>query len=321
MEQGIRKKQVGDRVEQYALIRSSVRGIASNNKPFLTVMLSDKSGEIEAKLWGVTPEDEVQYQARTLVYVQGEVVDFKGRLQLKVRSIRPSNEHDHVQVADFVKSAPLTQEELLANIHAYIFAIENSKLQRITRHLVKKHQEAFLTSPAATKNHHEFLSGLAYHVNCMLDLGDALVKLYPHVNADLLYAGIILHDLGKVRELSGPIDTAYTLEGKLIGHISLMATEIDKAAEELGIEGEEPLMLQHLILSHHGKGEWGSPKAPQVKEAELLHYIDNVDARMEMLKEALGPVSPGQFSERVQAMEFRQFYKPSFIPEDNEDDS
>ncbi len=156
------------------------------------------------------------------------------------------------------------------------------------------------------------MSGLAYHVVSMLRIAKSLAGLYPSLDTDLLYAGVILHDLGKVRELSGPIDTTYTVEGKLLGHISIMSNELTEAAKELGIEGEEVLVLQHLILSHHGKGEWGSPKAPAIREAEVLHMIDNVDAKINMMDRALERVQPGTFSERIKPLDNRSFYKPGF---------
>ncbi|GAA3330076.1 hypothetical protein GCM10020331_081140 [Ectobacillus funiculus] len=159
--------------------------------------------------------------------------------------------------------------------------MSNPNIQRITRHLLKKISRCLFDYPAATKNHHEFISGLAYHVVSMLDLAKAIASLYPSLDKDLLYAGVILHDLGKVIELSGPISTSYTVEGNLLGHISIMVSEIAKAAEELNIQGEEIVILQHLVLSHHGKAEWGSPKPPLVREAEVLHYIDNLDAKNE----------------------------------------
>jgi 3'-5' exoribonuclease len=146
----------------------------------------------------------------------------------------------------------------------------------------------------------------------MLDLSKAIAGLYPTLDSDLLYAGVILHDLGKVIELSGPTSTTYTIEGNLIGHISIMVNEIGKAADELGIEGEEVMILQHLVLSHHGKAEWGSPKPPLIREAEILHYIDNVDAKMNMLDRVLSRTKPGEYTERVFALDNRSFYKPTF---------
>ncbi|GAF65726.1 3'-5' exoribonuclease YhaM [Alkalihalobacillus trypoxylicola] len=312
MNRGIRYHQVGDKIEKYFLIKTATKGIASNGKPFLTLILGDHTGEIESKLWGCSKEDEEAFVSKVIVHLVGDLIEYRGRNQLKLQSIRPSNAIDNVKIADFVRSAPMAPEEMLDQITQYIFEMKNPNIQRITRHLLKKHQSDFLESPAATKNHHEFVSGLAFHVVSMLHIAKSLSELYSSIDTDLLYAGIILHDLGKVRELSGPIDTAYTLEGNLLGHISIMVNEIDEAAKELNIEGEEVLILQHLVLSHHGKGEWGSPKAPLVKEAELLHLIDNIDAKMNMMDRALERVQPGEFSERVMAMDQRSFYKPTF---------
>lgn len=312
MVKGIVHYEVGQQVDVYLFIKSSTKGIASNGKPFLTLVFQDKSGEIEAKLWDATPEDETNYAAQQIVRLAGEINSYRGRNQLKIRNIRPITDLDGVTISDFLEVAPVPQDEMASKITQYIFEMNNSNIQRITRHLLKKHQAAFYEYPAATKNHHEFVSGLAYHVVSMLDLAKAISHLYPSLDTDLLYAGIILHDLGKVTELSGPISTTYTVEGNLLGHISIMVNEIGQAAKELGIEGEEVTVLQHIILSHHGKAEWGSPKPPMIKEAEILHYIDNLDAKMNMLDRALERVKPGEFSDRVFALDNRSFYKPTF---------
>ncbi|MBS4212228.1 3'-5' exoribonuclease YhaM [Neobacillus rhizophilus] len=312
MAKGILDYEVGEQIELYLLIKTSTKGIASNGKPFLTLILQDQSGDIEAKLWDANEEDEKMYAAQTIVKIQGDVQNYRGKSQLKIRQIRRTGPADAVKLEDFLETAPLSQDEMVSKLTQYIFDMKNPNIQRITRHLIKKHQKAFLEYPAATKNHHEFVSGLAYHVVSMLDLAKAISGLYPSLDRDLLYAGIILHDMGKVMELSGPISTVYTLEGNLLGHITIMINEIGKVAEELGINGEEVLILQHLVLSHHGKAEWGSPKPPLVKEAEILHYIDNLDAKMNMLDRALERVKPGEFTERVFALDNRSFYKPTF---------
>jgi 3'-5' exoribonuclease len=312
MAKGIQHYEVGEQVELYLLIKSSTKGIASNGKPFLTLILQDKTGEIEAKLWDASLEDEQTYTAESIVKIVGDIHHYRGRNQLKIRNIRPVNEQDNVNISDFLETAPLKKEDMMDKITGYIFAMKNPNIQRITRHLLKKHQHAFLEYPAATKNHHEFVSGLAYHVVSMLDLAKAIAQLYPSLDTDLLYAGVILHDLGKVIELSGPISTNYTVAGNLLGHISIMVNEIGKAAEELNIHGEEVMVLQHMVLSHHGKAEWGSPKPPLIKEAEILHLIDNIDAKMNMLDRALERVKPGEFTEKIFALDNRSFYKPVF---------
>jgi 3'-5' exoribonuclease len=315
LEKGIAYLGVGDIMEGFMYIKSSTKGIASNGKPFLSLVLSDKSGEIEGKLWDITEEYESIYIAEKTVKVQGEIQNYRGRNQLKIRQIRPTNENDLVSMADLIQTAPLSPEDMASTINQFIFEMRNPKIQRITRFLLKKYQQEFFTFPAATKNHHEFMSGLAYHVVSMLNLAKAIANLYPKLDRDLLYSGIILHDLGKVIELSGPISTSYTVEGNLLGHITIMVNEIGKAAEELDIKGEEVMVLQHLVLSHHGKAEWGSPKPPLIKEAEILHYIDNIDAKINMLDRALDKVKPGEYTERIFALDNRAFYKPVFQDE------
>ena len=310
MSKKVYEYEVGEKFITFFYVKSVTKGVASNQKSFLTITLQDQSGEIDAKIWDVTTELEEMYKEGAVVKVEGELHDYRGRLQLKLKQIRLATEKDEVNFDDFFARAPLSKEELFESITTYINNMKNEKLRKLTDFLVSKHQKEYLEYPAATKNHHEFVSGLAYHVHCMLRLGESIANLYPSINKDVLYAGIILHDLGKVTELSGPVSTKYTVEGNLLGHISLMAIEIGNAAIELGIEGEEVTVLQHLVLSHHGKYEYGSPKLPLIKEAEILHYIDNIDAKMNMLDRALERVEPGDFTERVFALENRSFYKP-----------
>ena len=312
MSRGILNFDVGETIDLFMLIKNASKGIASNGKPFLTLILQDQSGEIEAKLWDASDDDEKNYAPQNIVKINGDIQNYRGKSQLKIRQIRPAGPLDGVKLGDFLETAPLSREEMNSMLTQYIFEMKNPNIQRITRHLIKKHQQAFLDYPAATKNHHEFVSGLAYHVVSMLDLAKVIAGLYPSLDKDLLYAGVILHDMGKVLEPSGPVSTVYTVQGNLLGHITIMVNEIGKAADELGISGEEVLILQHLVLSHHGKAEWGSPKPPLIKEAEILHYIDNLDAKMNMLDRALERVKPGEFSERIYALDNRSFYKPFF---------
>ncbi|WP_413059344.1 3'-5' exoribonuclease YhaM [Sporosarcina sp. 179-K 3D1 HS] len=303
---------VGETVDMYLLIKQATRGITQQGSPFMTLILQDKSGDIEAKLWDTTDQHAATYTAASIVKVGGEIHEYRGKNQLRIKSIRPTKEDEGVSISDLVPSASKTKEVLFEELLQYFFEMKNPHIQRITRHLLKKHQSEFMTYPAATKNHHDYVSGLLDHVVSMLKLGKAIADLYPSINKDLLYAGIILHDVGKVVELSGPVGTQYTIEGNLLGHITIMVNEIAKAADELEIDGEEVMLLQHMVLSHHGKEEWGSPKRPMLKEAEILHYIDNIDAKMNMLDRALGKTEPGEFSERIFPLDNRSFYKPTF---------
>lgn len=313
MNKGIGYASVGEAIDSFMLIKEASKGLTSGGKPFLTLILRDATGEIEAKLWDATKEDEALFIPEKIIKLSGEVNQFRGKPQLKILAVRPAQPTDDVHVSDFVEKAPVSKDILMDKLTEAIFEMKNPTLQRITRAFIKKYQENLLLYPAATKNHHEYVSGLAHHIVSMLGIARQIHQLYPEVNKDLLYAGIILHDLGKLRELSGMVTTSYTIEGKLLGHIPIMVEEIGLMARELQIEGEEEiLILQHLILSHHGKAEWGSPKPPLVREAEILHLIDLMDAKMNMLNRALDKVKPGEFTDRLFAMDNRAFYKPSF---------
>ncbi|GEN82764.1 3'-5' exoribonuclease YhaM [Sporosarcina luteola] len=303
--------QVGEPVDLFLLIKQSTKGITQQGSPFMTLILQDKSGDIEAKLWDTGTEQEQLYAAATIVKVGGEVHEYRGKNQLRIKSIRPAKEEEGVTISDLVPSASKSKEALYEELMQYFFEMKNPHIQRITRHLLKKHQSAFLVYPAATRNHHDYVSGLLDHVVSMLKLGKAIADLYPSLNKDLLYAGVILHDIGKVIELSGPIGTQYTIEGNLLGHITIMVNEISKAADELEIDGEEVMLLQHMVLSHHGKEEWGSPKRPMLMEAEMLHYIDNIDAKMNMLDRVMSKTENGEFTERIFPLDNRSFYKPN----------
>ncbi len=180
------------------------------------------------------------------------------------------------------------------------------------RYLLKEYHDEFFKFPAAKSNHHAYAGGLAFHTLSILRLAKAVTEQYEEVDKALLYAGTILHDLGKVLELSGPVATTYTLAGNLIGHIVLVDEEIVKACAALKIEleGEDAILLRHMILAHHGLLEYGSPVQPHLLEADILHQLDNLDASIQMLKKSLAHTEPGNFSERIFGMEGRNFYQP-----------
>lgn len=316
MKTGVGSHTTGDKFESFILIKAASRGVASNGKPFLTLIFRDQTGEIEAKLWDVSKEDESLFSPEKIVRISGEIIQFRGKDQLKIIKIRQAEPTDNVHVSDFIEKAPISKEKMMDKLTETIFEMENPILQRIVRAFIKKHHDDLMTYPAASKNHHKYASGLAHHITSMLAIAKELCELYPQLNRDLLYAGVILHDLGKIKELSGIVSTSYTIDGKLLGHIPMMIEEIGVVARELDLEAEEEvLILQHLVLSHHGKAEWGSPKPPLVQEAEVLHLIDLIDAKMNILNRALIKVKPGEFTERLFPMDNRSFYKPSFETE------
>ena len=299
----------GDSVESFYLVKRAQDGVTQQGKPYMTLILADKTGELDSKLWTVTPEQITELKEADLVKVRGEIINYRGKNQMKILEIRTSTPEDNVLVKDFLKEAPIDGEDLFEKIFDYALKITNANLQRITRGLLNKYRKEFSTFPAAMSNHHDFVSGLAYHVYTMLRVGESLCDIYETLDRNLLYAGIILHDIGKVKELSGAVNTTYTVEGNLIGHIVIATEEITKIAEELNIEGEDVMLLKHLILAHHGKLEYGSPKTPMILEAEILHMIDNIDARVLMMNKHIQNAEKGAFTQRVFPLEGRMLYR------------
>ncbi|MDU6794292.1 MAG: 3'-5' exoribonuclease YhaM [Staphylococcus sp.] len=306
----VEKLNPGDSVENFFLIHRATQGVTAQGKDYMTLYLQDKSGDIEAKLWTVTKDYMKILKPEIIVCVKGDVINYRGRKQMKVNQFRLATAEDGVKTQDFVDGAPLSPNEIQDELSHFILEIENAHLQRITRHLLKKYQDKFFTYPAASSHHHNFAGGLSYHVLTMLKIAKSLCDIYPLLNRSLLYSAIILHDIGKVRELSGPVATTYTVEGNLLGHISIASDEVAEAAKELGIDSEEVMLLRHMILAHHGKMEFGSPKLPHLKEAEILFFIDNIDAKMNMFDKAFKKTEKGQFTERIFGMDNRQFYNP-----------
>ncbi|SUM70518.1 3'-5' exoribonuclease YhaM [Staphylococcus hominis] len=306
----VEKLNPGDSVENFFLIHRATQGVTAQGKDYMTLYLQDKSGDIEAKLWTVTKDDMKILKPEIIVWVKGDVINYRGRKQMKVNQFRLATAEDGVKTQDFVDGAPLSPNEIQDELSHFVLEIENAHLQRITRHLLKKYQDKFFTYPAASSHHHNFAGGLSYHVLTMLKIAKSLCDIYPLLNRSLLYSAIILHDIGKVRELSGPVATTYTVEGNLLGHISIASDEVAEAAKELGIDSEEVMLLRHMILAHHGKMEFGSPKLPHLKEAEILFFIDNIDAKMNMFDKAFKKTEKGQFTERIFGMDNRQFYNP-----------
>lgn len=299
----------GIRIDETLLVTNVSRGLTNAGATYLNVEFQDKSGIIDAKIWDANEEVIEIVQVGNVIKVMGDVLLYRGNLQLRINRVYAleANEYD---ITDFLKASPVDRSQLEEEIMGYIEQIDNEILHTLTLKIVRDHLEEYFTYPAASRIHHEFVGGLATHVLGMLKIADTLTHLYPFVNKSLLYSGIILHDFGKTKELSGPILTKYTTEGKLLGHISLMQADLLVFARELGVQdSEEVMLLRHLILSHHGEYEYGSPVLPLVVEAELLTFIDNLDARINMLDKAMDTIEVGEFTSRIFSLENRAFYK------------
>lgn len=284
------------------------KGVTAKGSAYLSLTLQDKSGTIEGKIWSAKPEQISGFKAGMLLQFKGEVLSHNNQLQMRINDCHIVD-RSTVDLRDFVKEGDIPRAELKAEISKVVAEIKNEKLNLLLTKTLERFESDFYAYPAASRNHHDFVGGLATHVLGMLKLAEQICNLYPLLNRDLLYAGVVLHDIGKCIELSGPVITEYTVTGKLLGHISIMQSIVEEIANENGIEGEEVLLARHMILSHHGEYEYGSPVLPLIPEAEMLHYIDNIDARMNSLQKALANVDEGEFTPRIFAMENRAFYK------------
>ena len=291
------------------LVGSAAKSINNAGSFYYTIELRDASGTISAKKWDVLPGDELMFVPGNVVLINGEVVKYREALQFKILKASLVNEED-IDLASLLTPSPIPREELVRRYHNYIDSIKDKDCKAILDYFVKKYGKELEVYPAGVSVHHEYSSGLLTHLTSMAELGDFLAKKYAPVNRDLLITGILLHDLGKIVELEGPVIYHYSVEGKLLGHISIMVSEIRMAAKELGIDNETPLLLEHMVLSHHDKPEYGSPVSPLTKEALLLTYIDNMDSKMAIVDKALEGINPGEFTQKIFPLDGRTMYKP-----------
>ena len=302
-----------DRFEGYLIVRSAEQRASANGKNYLDMTLADKSGSINAKMWDGTVQPPL---AGSIVKVRATGNEFNGRMQLRVEKIRAAESRDAVDMSTLIPCAPRDPKEMLDEVVRAADHIADPDLRKITCELLDRAGDKLLTFPAAKQMHHAERGGLLHHTTTMLRAANAIMTVYPQLNANLLTAGVIVHDLAKIDEMDADtlgLVSDYSVDGKLIGHIVRGVVNIQLAAEKTKASPGKALLLQHMVLSHHGIPEYGSPLAPKFPEAEVLNTIDTLDARLYEMDEALSRAIPGGFSEKVWGLDNRQLYR---IPED-----
>lgn len=299
----------GERINTQLLISQLVRGTTNSGSPYLSLVLQDSTKSIEAKLWDVKPELEKQLEVGKVYEFDIEVIKYKNNLQAKVLKVLPLPQAD-IDMELFVFKSPVAKDVLRNNIQEGISMINNENIAKIVSGALNFYSNNVYEYPAAAKIHHNFIGGLATHTSGMIKVAAALCTIYPEIDRDYLLAGVIIHDLGKIEELSSPVVTEYTKEGKLLGHISIMDARLLQIGKDLGLEdSEELLILRHMVLSHHGQFEYGSPVRPETLEAEILNLVDNIDARVNTISKALDEIKQGEFTPKIFALDNRVFYK------------
>lgn len=311
----INEFKVGDNIEGFYLVKSMGVKTSSNNKTYIDFNLADKTGEINGKLWDSTKEDENQFTEGKLIKVRGIVSEWEGKLQLKIIKLRLSDKGDYLSLDDYIPKAPEESETMYKKILSYIGEIKNKDIHNIVSYILKENKDKVMFYPAAKSNHHAIHGGLLYHILTMLKMAEKLCEIYDLLDRDLLYGGIILHDIAKLEEMDSNelgIVSAYTREGELLGHIVQGIKNIEKVSEKLNTDKEITTLLQHMVLSHHYEPEFGSPKRPMIPEAEILHYLDIIDARMFDMQKTLENIKPMSFSDKIWTLNNRKLYKTAY---------
>ncbi|MGW7162639.1 3'-5' exoribonuclease YhaM family protein [Paenibacillus taichungensis] len=282
---------MGEQFEGIYLVRELLIKQTSTHPPreYLDMIVGDSSGSLPAKYWDATFKEKQTIQKNEIVSIKGVVHNYSNKLQLKITSIKKADPK-YYDITKFIQTAPISSTELINIIKENVRTLQESDLKIIVSYCFNKVETRLLDSPAAKNNHHNYYGGLAYHLVRMLEISKFICEQRPFLDSELLRAGIILHDLGKTEEMLSTmgIVSDYTDRGKLIGHISIISNWIIEAAIKNNIDPNSStvMYLQHMVLSHHNLGEWGSPVQPQIAEAVALHYIDMLDAKLQMVEDS-----------------------------------
>lgn len=302
----------GQELEGYYILSAAQSKTTAAGKPFLSGTLSDRSGAIELKVWDYRGPLSAS-DAGKVVKLRGLVSEYKGSLQLSASRIRLATSSDTYPLSSLVPSAPIDTQAAYDMVCATAQSLADADYRAVCLAMLERHGEDFCRIPAAKSVHHGFLGGLLMHTANMLQTADFLSSLYAAViDRSLLLAGVMLHDFAKIREFtfsSLGLATGYSVEGQLLGHLVMGAQELAALCAELGIPESKSVLLQHMILSHHGQPEFGAAVVPMCAEAELLSYIDLIDSRMEIYTETLANLPAGSFSSRVFSLDNKKLYK------------
>lgn len=310
-----------DNVVDAFLVAKKETGISKSGKPYLNLRIMDSSGEMEARVWDDAEEVGKGFNKNEVVQIKGFAVAYQGGIQLNVSSVKAMAEGQY-SLRDFLPASAVDPKELAAGLDAIIESIRDRHVKALLRSIFNDPEvrDKFITAPAAKSMHHPYLGGLAEHVISICGLAEKIVEHYGEsINRDLLLAGAMLHDVGKIYELSYQRSFDYTDEGRLLGHITIGIELIDRKAMTVPDFPREILMhIKHLVLSHHGQLEFGSPKRPKTIEAIILSYLDDLDAKVNTVRSLITDKGDGSNWTSYQKLFERYIYRGG-VPTSEED--
>ena len=316
--------QIDEEFIDFFMVKAIGVKVGSNKKNYLDVTLGDSTGEINGKKWDVSDEELKNLSAikeGDIVKIKALVNEWNGIKQLRIARIRRDVPSDDINMPDSVKAAPEDPKEMFEDVMGRAQAIKDEGLRKVAVSALEDNRERLLYYPGAMRNHHAELGGLLYHIRRMLTMGLKACQVYTNLDKDWVVCGVIMHDMEKLNELKASelgISSGYSVKGNMLGHLVMGAVELKARAEAAGLSEEKTVMLQHMIISHHYEPEFGSPIRPLFPEAELLHYLDMLDAKMYDFEAALQTAEPGTFTERVRTLDGRMLYRPTFEPLNSE---
>ena len=301
-----------DDIEGFYILKTAFLKTTAAGKPFLSGSLSDRTGAIDIKVWDYSGPISAGDEGK-VVKIRGSVSEFRGAPQISVERIRLADENDTYDLSALVPVAPIDVDVTFVEVGTMVKSISDPDYRKICETMMARHEEAIKNIPAAKSVHHSFISGLLMHTATMMKTADFLAELYGDIiDRSLLLAGTFLHDIAKEKEFTFSqlgLVTEYSVKGQLLGHLVMGAQEVASVAAGLGIPDDKSVLLQHMILSHHGEPEFGAAVKPICAESELLSQIDMIDSRMEIYRETLANLQPGEVSSRVFALD-KRVYRP-----------
>lgn len=302
--------EAGDEIEGFYILKTAQIKTSNSGKPYLAAAIADRSGVMDAKMWDYSGPLGIQDEG-SVIKLRGNVTEYRGFMQLILARVRPVQAGDRYNLGELVPTAPIDAAAGWRELLDMAEALEDEDYKNICRKLLDQYGACFRTIPGGKSVHHSFLNGLLMHTLYMARIAQFLGGLYKEtVDRNLLVAGTILHDIAKCDEfVTSPLGlvTEYSTKGQLLGHLVMGAQAVAEAAKELGVPEEKSVLLQHMLLSHHGEPEFGAAIRPMCAESELLSMIDLIDSRMEIYKETMEETELGGFSKRVFALDKKIF--------------